>query len=58
MQEGRLTTATVLVCDLVGSTAQRTTLGDDAADRLAVLLDRLFRESVRPSPRFRRQEHG
>ena len=31
MQDGRVTTGTVLFCDLVGSTAQRTSLGDDAA---------------------------
>jgi len=36
MHEGRMATATVLVCDLAGSTEQRSALGDDAADRLAV----------------------
>jgi class 3 adenylate cyclase len=41
-----VTTATVLVCDLVGSTAQRVALGDDAADRLAVTLDRMLRDAV------------
>ena len=46
MKEGRLTTATVFVCDLVSSTAQRTTLGDDAADRLAVWLDEILRDCV------------
>ena len=46
MPEGRVTTATVLFCDLVGSTAQRTTLGDDAADRLALSLDVILREAV------------
>jgi len=35
-----MSTATVLFCDLVGSTAQRTALGDDAADRLALSLDK------------------
>jgi class 3 adenylate cyclase/tetratricopeptide (TPR) repeat protein len=37
---------TVLACDLVSSTAQRTILGDDAADRLAVTLDHLLRHCV------------
>ena len=46
MREGRIATATVLVCDLVGSTEQRSTLGDDAADRLAVVLDRVLRAAV------------
>ena len=46
MPEGRLTTATVLFCDLVGSTAQRTALGDDAADRLALALDLILRDAV------------
>jgi class 3 adenylate cyclase len=46
MREGRIATATVLVCDLVGSTEQRSTLGDDAADRLAVVLDRVLRGAV------------
>ena len=46
MSEGRVTTATVLFCDLVGSTAQRTTLGDDAADRLATALDTMLRDEV------------
>ena len=41
-----MTTATVLFCDLVGSTAQRTALGDDAADRLAASLDVILREAV------------
>jgi len=41
-----VTTATVLFCDLVGSTAQRTALGDDAADRLALSLDVILREAV------------
>jgi class 3 adenylate cyclase/tetratricopeptide (TPR) repeat protein len=41
-----VTTATVLFCDLVGSTAQRTALGDDAADRLAALLDSMLRDAV------------
>jgi class 3 adenylate cyclase len=45
-RDGRITTATVLFCDLVGSTAQRTSLGDDAADRLAVALDRVLRSVV------------
>jgi class 3 adenylate cyclase/tetratricopeptide (TPR) repeat protein len=45
-REGRVTTATVLFCDLVGSTAQRTALGDDSADRLAITLDRLLRGAV------------
>jgi class 3 adenylate cyclase len=45
-RDGRLTTATVLVCDLVSSTQQRTTLGDDAADRLAVWLDETLRAAV------------
>ncbi len=44
--DGRITTATVLFCDLVGSTAQRTSLGDDAADQLAVALDRVLRGAV------------
>lgn len=46
VEDGRVTTATVLFCDLVGSTAQRTALGDDAADRLALVLDRLLRGAV------------
>jgi class 3 adenylate cyclase len=46
VEDGRVTTATVLFCDLVGSTAQRTSLGDDAADRLAVALDQMLREAV------------
>ena len=45
-EPGRMATATVLFCDVVGSTAQRTTLGDDAADRLAVILDRTLRGTV------------
>jgi class 3 adenylate cyclase len=45
-RDGRITTATVLFCDLVGSTAQRTSLGDDAADRLAIVLDRVLRSVV------------
>jgi len=45
-RDGRVTTATVLFCDLVGSTAQRTSLGDDAADRLALTLDGLLRGTV------------
>src|SRR3954452_14734808 len=44
--DGRVTTATVLFCDLVGSTAQRTALGDDAADHLALSLDLILREVV------------
>ncbi len=44
--DGRVTTATVLFCDLVGSTAQRTKLGDDAADRVALSLDLLLRDAV------------
>jgi class 3 adenylate cyclase/energy-coupling factor transporter ATP-binding protein EcfA2 len=44
--QGRVTTATVLFCDLVGSTAQRTALGDDAADRLTAALDRMLRDAV------------
>jgi class 3 adenylate cyclase len=46
MDEGRKWTATVMFCDLVGSTAQRTALGDDAADRLAATLDVLLRQDV------------
>jgi class 3 adenylate cyclase/tetratricopeptide (TPR) repeat protein len=46
MHEGRMATATVVVCDLANSTAQRSTLGDDAADRLAVVLDRVLRGAV------------
>ena len=46
VEDGRVTTATVLFCDLVGSTAQRTSLGDDAADRLALTLDGLLRGAV------------
>jgi class 3 adenylate cyclase len=46
MREGRMATLTVLVCDLVGSTQQRAALGDDAADRLAVVLDRVLRGAV------------
>jgi class 3 adenylate cyclase len=46
MPEGRVTTATVLFCDLVGSTAQRTALGDDVADRLAAVLDVMLRDTV------------
>jgi class 3 adenylate cyclase len=46
VHDGKVTTATVLFCDLVGSTAQRTSLGDDAADRLALALDRLLRGAV------------
>jgi class 3 adenylate cyclase len=46
MHEGRMATATVLVCDLAGSTEQRSALGDDAADRLAVVLDRVLRGAV------------
>jgi class 3 adenylate cyclase len=46
MHEGRIATATVLVCDLADSTAQRSALGDDAADRLAVVLDRVLRGAV------------
>ena len=45
-RDGRITTATVVFCDLVGSTAQRTLLGDDAADRLAVALDNVLRGVV------------
>ena len=46
VQEGRVATATVLVCDLVGSTAQRTSLGDDAADELAMVLEQMLRHAV------------
>ena len=46
MHNGPVTTATVLFCDLVGSTAQRTSLGDDVADRLAVTLDELLRGAI------------
>ena len=46
MPGSRLVTATVLFCDLVGSTAQRSALGDDEADRLALRLDTLLREVV------------
>ena len=46
MEDGRVTTATVLFCDLVGSTAQRTSLGDDDADQLALTLDGLLRGAV------------
>jgi class 3 adenylate cyclase len=45
-REGRIATATVVVCDLAGSTEQRSELGDDAADRLAVVLDRVLRGAV------------
>jgi class 3 adenylate cyclase len=43
---GRVTTATVFFCDLVGSTAQRTALGDDAADHLTAALDGMLRDAV------------
>jgi class 3 adenylate cyclase len=43
---GRVTTATVFFCDLVGSTAQRAAIGDDAADRLTTALDRMLRSGV------------
>ncbi len=43
---GSVATVTVLVCDLVSSTAQRTSLGDDLADGLAVTLDYYLRQSV------------
>ena len=46
----RVATVTVLVCDLVSSTVQRTSLGDDLADRLAAALDYYLRQSV--------MEHG
>ena len=46
MADGRVTTATVLFCDLVGSTAQRAALGDDAADHLTAALDRMLRDAV------------
>src|SRR6478672_4279107 len=46
MHEGRMATATVMVFDLVDSTQQRSALGDDAADRLAVILDRVLRGAV------------
>ena len=39
-------TVTVLVCDLVSSTTQRTSLGDDLADGLAATLDYYLRQSV------------
>ena len=39
-------TVTVLFTDLVGSTAQRSALGDDAADDLVQVHDRLLREAV------------
>ena len=55
--EGRVTTATVLFCDLVGSTAQRTALGDDAADRLAVLARRHAPRRRTALSRFGGQEH-
>jgi class 3 adenylate cyclase len=44
--EGRVVTVTVLFTDLVGSTAQRTALGDDVADDLVVVHDRLLRDAV------------
>ena len=43
---GRVATATVLFTDLAGSTAQRVALGDDAADELLALHDRLLREAI------------
>jgi class 3 adenylate cyclase len=46
MPGSRLVTATVLFCDLVGSTAQRSALGDDAADHLALRLDTMLRDVV------------
>src|SRR5262245_27433838 len=46
VEGGRIATVTVLACDLVSSTAQRTSLGDDVADRLAVTLDHLLRHCV------------
>jgi len=46
VEEGRVATATILVCDLVGSTAQRASLGDDSADALAVVLDEILRQAV------------
>ena len=59
MHEGRVATATVLAFDLVASTAQRTTLGDHAgADRVAVSLDHILRESVARHRGERRQADG
>lgn len=46
MPGSRLVTATVVFCDLVGSTAQRTALGDDHADQLALRLDTMLRGVV------------
>src|SRR4051794_24492315 len=46
VQDSRVATATVLICDLVSSTPQRTSLGDDAADQLTVQLDRMLRQCV------------
>ena len=43
---GRVATATVLFTDLVGSTAQRVAVGDDAADELVALHDRLLGEAI------------
>ena len=41
-----MTTATVLLCDLVDSTAKRTAVGDDVADRLIQSIDTMLREVV------------
>src|SRR6516165_7781141 len=46
MNEGRKWTATVMFCDMVGSTAQRVALGDDAADRVAAALDVMLRDDI------------
>ena len=46
MNDGRVVTATVLFTDLVESTAQRSDLGDDAADDVAEVHDRMIRAVV------------
>jgi adenylate cyclase len=43
---GRPATATVLFTDLVGSTALRQAVGDDAADQLRRSHDRVLRDAV------------
>lgn len=47
MSEGQLETATILFTDLVGSTAIRSQLGDQAADRLRYQHDTLVTDGVR-----------
>ena len=42
----RVVTATVLFADLAGSTTQRVTLGDDAADELNAACNQLLRDAV------------